>query len=128
MTVITNGKIILENKILQGFNLYIQDGIIVKISDQKPEGDCDIIDASQNYVSPGFVDIHTHGAAGFDYCKCDEFGVAKAADSQLKHGTTTVLPTITASSRQDTLFALSNVKKCMDKKLSTANGFGVPIL
>lgn len=125
MTVITNGKIILEHTILQGFNLYVQDGKIVKISEQNPEGDCEIIDANQNYVSPGFVDIHTHGAAGFDYCKCDEFGVAKAADSQLKHGTTTVLPTITASSRQDTLFALSNVKKCMDKKLSTANVFGI---
>lgn len=62
MYLITNGQIITENEILQGYDLMIRDDKIVGIA---PTGKTslieieDIVDARGGYVTPGFVDIHS---------------------------------------------------------------------
>ncbi|OLS33196.1 MAG: Guanine deaminase [Candidatus Heimdallarchaeota archaeon AB_125] len=76
---ITNGKIYTVNKdekIIEKGTILIKNGKIESISEGEatvPEG-YEIIDASGNYVLPGFIDSHTHqglfdgsiGWAGFD--------------------------------------------------------------
>ena len=56
---IVNGKVILKDTV-QETNVLIEDDRIVGLSDSVPDG-YEIIDAKGLYVSPGFVDIHTHG-------------------------------------------------------------------
>ena len=59
MKAIINGKILLRNEILEGKNIIFDDKII-NITDEIPK-DCEIIDANNNFVSPGLIDIHIHG-------------------------------------------------------------------
>src|SRR5262245_42347880 len=52
-------------------------------------------DAQGGYISPGFVDIPTHGGAGSDYMDGTAEAVRVANRAHARHGTTTVFPTTT---------------------------------
>lgn len=62
MYLITNGKIITESAILEGFDLLIEGDRIKQItfSGEFPhKEDIQIIDAAGGYISPGFIDLHS---------------------------------------------------------------------
>ena len=94
-TKIKSKRIITPSGIFDGF-LYFIDNIISEISKENKR--CDIeYDYTDRYVSPGFIDLHTHGAGGYPFLNscCDD--VVNGCNFHLKHGTTTILPTISAS-------------------------------
>ena len=67
MTSIVNGRLILPDddgnfKICEGKVLNFDEKIF-SISDSV---DGEIFDAENNFVAPGFINIHIHGANGFD--------------------------------------------------------------
>ena len=45
------------------------------------------------YVSAGFIDIHTHGAAGCDVMDGEPNAIAKICESKASQGVTGYLPT-----------------------------------
>ena len=51
------------------------------------------IDCNGFYVSPGFIDTHTHGGGGCDFMDGDVESILTAARLHLHHGTTTIFPT-----------------------------------
>lgn len=94
-TVICNGKIVLKDKILEKRNLCFENGKITAITEENIP--CDkIIDAKENYVSPGFIDIHTHGAGGYDFLDNTEQSYLEAARVHAEHGATAIVPTLTS--------------------------------
>ncbi len=50
--------------ILNGVDVYIEDGIVRHIGKVNPSPDCDVIDVSGMILVPGFVDPHTHAIFG----------------------------------------------------------------
>ncbi len=69
MLIIKNAKIITPERVIEG-EICIKDGQIDQIAtkDQIPISPNEqVIDAEGNYVSPGFIDIHTHGGGGHDF-------------------------------------------------------------
>ena len=50
------------------------------------------LDAEGLYAIPGLVDIHFHGAVGFDFCDGIREGLAKMAEYELKQGVTAICP------------------------------------
>lgn len=62
--IIKNCNIIYLDKIEQG-SIRIENGKIKEINPSKC-CDEDILDANGLYVSPGFIDVHIHGAGGYD--------------------------------------------------------------
>ncbi|MBQ9796586.1 MAG: N-acetylglucosamine-6-phosphate deacetylase [Clostridia bacterium] len=89
--VIKNGKIVTPTQILDGYDILVQNGIIQEIG--KDLYDDTMLDANGAYVTPGFVDIHTHGGYGADFMDSTEDAFEKALQFHLDNGTTTVVPT-----------------------------------
>lgn len=64
----TNSKILLKNgnvidecgNLKNNLNIYISDGKIEKISDESELEDYEIIDCSNYFITPSFVNLHTH--------------------------------------------------------------------
>ena len=105
-TVIFNGKIILKDKILENYNLYFEDNKISDITKEKLSYD-KAIDAQGAYISPGFIDIHTHGAGGCDFLDKSTDAYITAASVHAKHGATAIVPTLTSIDIQEIKDAIS---------------------
>ena len=62
---ITNGKVILKNQVVDA-NVYVENTKITEISNRQPDDET-VIDAKGRYVSPGFIDVHTHGPVSYTH-------------------------------------------------------------
>ena len=94
-TAIINGNVILPDGLCRGI-LVLEDGRIKGIQNNIPAG-AEVIDAEGNYVSPGFIDMHTHGAGGADFMDCTVEAYITAARMHAMHGTTLLYPTTLTS-------------------------------
>ena len=114
ITKIENGKIIYSGRILEGYSLYFEDekilGIFNPNAPAAPVPDA-VIDAKGQFVSAGFVDIHTHGAGGSDFLDCELEGYLTAAKTHAEHGTTSLCPTTTSGEYQELLDTFSVYRK-----------------
>lgn len=88
---ITNGKIILPDKIING-GVELENGFIKSILPECETKDGDI-DANGGYIAPGLVDIHVHGGGGYDFMDCTHEAFDKACKFHLSRGVTTLVPT-----------------------------------
>lgn len=123
-TVIENGKIILEDKILEGYKLYIEDNLIAEITEENLPAD-KVIDVAGAYVSAGFIDIHTHGAGGFDFLDKSEEAYLVSARVHAEHGATSIVPTLTSVDVDGMKEAIEIYKSVKNKAYDGANLLGI---
>ena len=121
-TVIKSDKMILPDGIFNGYVL-LEDGLIGKISKEPINGE-ELYDLTGKYVSPGFIDIHTHGGGGFSFADSSAEEVIAGCDFHLTHGTTSILPTVSASAYANMISSLENIKAAMEAKKVKANILG----
>ncbi len=100
-TAIVNGRLVLPYGVREG-SILIEDGRIadVTIGQSPSPSDAEVIDAGGRYVSPGFIDMHTHGAGGYDFMDGTVDDIYGACRAHLEHGTTTILPTSMTSTKE----------------------------
>lgn len=89
--LIKNARIITQDEILEGYDLVTEGGIIKEIG-KNLHGECEI-NAHGAYLTPGFVDIHTHGGYEADFMDSTPDAYGRALKFHLDNGTTTVVPT-----------------------------------
>lgn len=113
MLAIKNATLVMKNHLIPNGIILIEDGIIKafgKAKDLAVPENCQVIDADEAFVGPGFVDIHTH--CGDNVLFQDDAVVASKA--HLMHGTTTVLPTLYFSMKtQEFVDAIHTIKEAM---------------
>lgn len=102
ITKISGGSIVLSNDITSGASVYFEDGVIRDITSARLPFDVEI-DAGGRYVSPGFIDIHTHGGGGADFLDGTEEAFLTAAALHARHGSTTIIPTATSGDFDETV-------------------------
>ena len=93
-TKIVNGQVITPYRILSDGVVEIQEGKIDYVGERGSGLPCEEeIDARGNFVSPGFVDIHTHGGGGHDFMDGTPEAILGAAELHARYGTTSIVPT-----------------------------------
>ena len=110
---IINGKVILHDEIVEK-NVFIGDDKIIEISERQPDNE-EIIDAKGLYVSPGFIDVHTHGRGGSDTMYATFEDLNTISKATLKTGVTTFLPTTMTMPVADITKAIDNIATYKDK-------------
>ena len=125
MKALINGKILMENEILEDrallFNTKIRE--ICKVEDINHYEVTEIIDAKNLYISPGFIDIHIHGSGGFDTMDGDINALEKISKTIAAYGTTSFLPTTMTMEKSHIIKALDTIKKAMSTE--TKNGANI---
>lgn len=102
MRLLIKNGLVLQGSVFKLLNVVIKDGIINQLSAGKESAEEDydqIIDAQGKYISPGFIDIHTHGAVGEDVNDTSAEGIKKIADFFASQGTTSWLMSILTDER-----------------------------
>ncbi|MBK5202259.1 MAG: N-acetylglucosamine-6-phosphate deacetylase [Prolixibacteraceae bacterium] len=125
-TEIYNGKIITPYRIIEKGSILIEDGKIKQVR----EGNAEVknavrINAHNFYVSPGFIDIHTHGAGGYDYLDGTAEAMLGASRMQAVHGVTSVVPTASATSYEELLTLFDNYREAKQKNITGAQFLGI---
>ena len=98
---IVNGRIIGPATAGRG-NVEWDGGVLTALGEGDYKGDAGLVtDAGGDWVSPGFIDIHTHGAGGHDFMDCTVEAYLGAAEMSARHGATTIFPTTLASTNEN---------------------------
>ncbi len=100
-TLFKNANIIFQTGIKYGQVLVCDD----KIAEIKTNGgiSCEsakVIDVQGKYLSPGFIDIHTHGGGGFDFMDGNLDSIYNACKTHMQYGTTSIMPTTITSTKK----------------------------
>ena len=121
MKRIKSSNIVLSDGIIQGY-VYYENGKIISVTDKELAYD-EEYDAGENFVSAGFIDIHTHGGGGFPF-EGEVEDIIGGVNFHLTHGTTSICPTISAAPIEDMCRSLANIKAAMKDERVLANIIG----
>ncbi len=129
ISCIKGGRIILENEILQNkaivfggkiIDILDEDIFALKYSNQK----INITDVCGQYISPGFIDIHIHGAGGSDTMDLKISALQTISASVAKGGVTAFLPTTMTMQKEKIYKALDNIRYAMSEEAIGAKIIG----
>jgi len=115
--LIKQGKIIVHDSIIEG-DIVINNGKISRIAptiDAKVQPTLFL--GGKFYVSPGLIDLHTHGALGYDFLDASLEGNRKIIDFCSSHGTTYLLATIGTAPTERMLKAAEAIIALKDDRI-----------
>jgi N-acetylglucosamine-6-phosphate deacetylase len=109
--VVSGGDLILSGRVVSEGSLIIDGGRIAAIESRRvdPAG-ATIVDATDCYVAPGFIDVHIHGLHGHDTLDGDG-AVARIAALLPRYGVTAFCPTTVACAPEDLRGVLQQVRQ-----------------
>ena len=92
--IFSNARFILPEGIRDDLELVVADG---KIAEVRQRSDAGAVDLGGNYLAPGFIDLHLHGALGRDTMEASPEAFRAICDYHATGGTTSLLlTTVTA--------------------------------
>jgi len=124
ITRVKSSRIVTPEGFFSGY-VYFDEKSILQVTQEDLPYD-QAYDFGDNYVTPGFIDMHVHGGNDADFSNpTSPQEVAVAADFHLRHGTTTIVPTITSVSYEAMCSALENIRACIENGYQKATIAGV---
>lgn len=122
-TVFVNARVVMPYRVLENGFVALCDGKICEVGtgEFNREG-FEVVDCRNLFLSPGFIELHTHGCAGYDYMDGTAEAFAACARDLAMHGVTLAYPTITTGSDED--FSRSLAAFSAAKKLGGGAAFG----
>lgn len=109
-TAIINANIVTATEVIENGVCVYNNGLITYVGKEQQTAER-VIDAKDNYLIPGFIDLHCHGGNGLEFMDATEEEVEEIAKFHLSHGTTTMLATTLAASDEETEYALRTFEK-----------------
>lgn len=125
-TIIISKNIITPDGILEGY-IELKAGKISRVQkgSYNNKSNDKIIDVGESYVSPGFIDIHTHGGGGHDFMDGTVESIIEGVKKHLQHGTTTIVPTTLTSTIEELFVTIDNFKKAKNTMSKGPNLLGL---
>ncbi len=98
MILYKQGSALIDGK-LTAVDIAANHGRIIAIEPEiVPDKETEIVDCKGKYILPALVDIHTHGANGYDFNTADLDGMKKIMEFYISRGVGTVLATVMTDS------------------------------
>jgi len=123
--IFTNARLIFPDGIRDGLEVVAEEGKITAIREQtslrsprRPTARQararreDVVDLSGNYLAPGFVDLHVHGAVGRDTMEASAEAFRAICDFHATGGTTSLLLTTATAPIDKLVQVLNEVRNC----------------
>lgn len=115
---IINGRILTPQGWIEGGSVVIEDNKIKAVENcSLPVVGAEIIDAKGCSVVPGGIEMHVHGGGGRDFMEGSEEAFRVAINAHMKHGTTSIFPTLSSS----TVPMIEAACKTCDKLMAEEN-------
>ena len=126
-TIIQNAHVISPDLDLAGATVVLEGKRIAYVGAKavKARPVDTLVDVGGQYVMPGFIDVHTHGANTYDFCDADPKAVFELAKGKLAEGVTTFLPTTLTVSNAELKVAARNAKAYADAGMPYAKAPGI---
>lgn len=114
MKAICNARIVMEEGVLEGATLLYDDKIRAIGTDVSTEG-CQVLDAENQYLFPGLIDLHMHGYCGHEVLEGNEEAQRHISESLVRDGVTGFLATLGTAPMERIGQSLDAVRTCMGK-------------
>ena len=122
--IFTNARLIFPTEIRDGLELVAHEGKIMAIREQTQARGDEVVDLAGNYIAPGFIDLHVHGALGRDSMEASAEAFRAICDFHANGGTTSLLLT-TATAPLETLGGvLRAVRDCIGRRAQQSRPTG----
>ena len=108
--ILANARLIFPDAIRDGLEIVIENGRIASIRERTQT---DAIDLKGNYLAPGFVDVHLHGALGRDTMEAAPEAFQAICHYHTTGGTTSLLLTTVTAPIDDVVRVLQTVRKAI---------------
>jgi N-acetylglucosamine-6-phosphate deacetylase len=108
--IFKNGRLIFPNGVRDGLDLLVEDGMITAIRPQAPAMGEQVVDLEGNYLAPGFIDLHVHGAMGHDTMEATPKAFRAICDYHASGGTTSLLLTTATATIKAILEVVNEVR------------------
>ena len=110
--ILTNARLILPDGIRDGLEVVAVEGKISAVREQTHPRAKELIDLHGNYLAPGFVDLHVHGALGRDTMDASMDAFRAICDFHASGGTTSLLLTTATAPMDKLVEVLDAVRDC----------------
>ena len=115
--IFTNGRLIFGDGIRDGLEVVVEEGKIASICERSlAHGEHEIVDLSGNYLAPGFIDLHVHGALGRDTMEASAEAFRSICDFHASGGTTSLLLTTATAPLNEIVKVLQAVRDSMEQR------------
>lgn len=112
--ILQNVQVVLQNSIVSAANVWISEGKVMRIDSGDtsiPEGEYERIDGGGHLLVPGMIDVHIHGANGFDMMDGTAESIQEVSKACAASGCTSFLATSVSSTMEDLLEMIRSVKR-----------------
>src|SRR6266404_3870230 len=110
--IFTNARLIFPDGVHDGLEVVVREGKIVAIREQTQAPEEEIVDLGGNYLAPGFIDLHVHGALGRDTIEASAEAFRALCDFHASGGTTSLLLTTATAPIEKLVEVLGVVRDC----------------
>jgi N-acetylglucosamine-6-phosphate deacetylase len=123
---ITNGRIVLPQAIVTGQAIVLEDDQIVGIAPSDSlSRDLPRVDVGERIITPGLIDLHTHGAVGHTFNEPTAKAFSAITEENARHGVTALLATLATASMADLVNCLRFCREWMQEPHVGARVLGI---
>jgi N-acetylglucosamine-6-phosphate deacetylase len=125
MFALRASTILTPNRTLKEAYITVEGNKIVDVSEEKPKDAREVYRYDEHIISPGFVDMHTHGGFGIDITYSRSKGISDLSKILPSTGVTSYFPSIMTESADQIKNAVRSIKEASKLKNGSSKILGI---